>query len=122
MTAQSIDGSKIVADLRTTVAGEVAAARVELTRVLPVVEALTACGILVSIDTMRAEVARAAVAAGAGRVNDVSGGLADPGMAPCVAELGVPYVAMHWRAHSRHLQEHAAYGDVAIRIAAAWTG
>lgn len=88
------------------------ATRVEHTRVLPVVEALTAHGILVSVDTMRAEVARAAVAAGAGIVNDVSGGLADPDMAACVAELGVPYVAMHWRAHSRRMREHAVYGDV----------
>jgi len=93
-------------------------ARVELTRVLPVVEALAAHGILVSVDTMRAEVARAAVAAGAGFVNDVSGGLADPDMAPCVAELGAPYVAMHWRAHSRHMQEHTVYDDVVRDVVA----
>src|SRR5690606_38023359 len=67
----------------------------ELDRVVPVVRALAADGIQVSIDTMRAEVARAAVEAGASIVNDVSGGLADPDMAATVAGLGVDFVAMH---------------------------
>ena len=66
----------------------------------------------VSVDTMRAEVARAAVAAGAVLVNDVSGGRADPRMLATVADLGVPYVLMHWRAHSATMQQHTTYGDV----------
>jgi dihydropteroate synthase len=70
---------------------------VELSRVLPVVEELAARGIRVSIDTMRAAVARAAVEHGAAMVNDVSGGRADPAMAHVVAEAGVPWVLMHWR-------------------------
>jgi len=84
----------------------------ELSRVLPVVRALVGHGIVVSIDTMRASVARAAVAAGAAMVNDVSGGLADPEMTKCVAGLGVHYVAMHWRGHSAHMQHNADYRDV----------
>jgi dihydropteroate synthase len=54
----------------------------------------------VSVDTMRAEVAAAALDAGAVVVNDVSGGLADPEMGALVAERGVPFIAMHWRAHT----------------------
>lgn len=69
----------------------------ELSRVVPVVKGLAALGITVSIDTMHAEVARAALEHGAGIVNDVSGGRADPQMARLVADAGVPWVLMHWR-------------------------
>ena len=58
---------------------------------------------------MRAEVAAAAVEAGAGIVNDVSGGLADPDILRVVAETGVRYVAMHWRAHSDRMTDFATY-------------
>jgi dihydropteroate synthase len=88
----------------------------ELRRVVPVVAELAGDGVLVSVDTMRAEVARQAVAAGAGLVNDVSGGRADPLMLATVAELGVPYVLMHWRAHSTTMQQHATYADVAGEV------
>lgn len=81
----------------------------ELARVIPVVKALAADGVAVSIDTMRAEVAAAAVEAGAVLVNDVSGGLADPDMLSVVAELQVPVVLMHWRGHSRDMQARARY-------------
>ncbi|THJ06521.1 dihydropteroate synthase [Nocardioides sp.] len=81
----------------------------ELDRVVPVIEALAADGALLSVDTMRAEVAARAVAAGARIVNDVSGGLADPEILDVVAETGATYVAMHWRAHSHHMQEFAEY-------------
>ena len=70
----------------------------ELRRVVPVVTALVGAGVAVSVDTMRASVARAAVDAGAVLVNDVSGGLADPRMYSLVADVGVAYVAMHTRA------------------------
>lgn len=80
-------------------------------RVLPVVKALSGQGITVSIDTMRAEVASAAVDAGASLVNDVSGGRADAGMHAAVAQLGVPYVIMHWRGHSDQMNELAIYDD-----------
>ncbi|RKT78987.1 dihydropteroate synthase [Terracoccus luteus] len=84
----------------------------ELRRVLPLVTALADRGAVVSIDTMRAEVAAAAVEAGAGIVNDVSGGLADPDMVPFVAGSGLPFVAMHWRGHSSEMQSRAVYADV----------
>nr|MCU0278065.1 dihydropteroate synthase [Candidatus Nanopelagicales bacterium] len=81
----------------------------ELRRVLPVVEALAAGGVPVSIDTMRAEVAEAAVSAGAVLVNDVSGGLADPALLPFVARAEVPVVLMHWRGHSEQMHLRASY-------------
>ena len=81
----------------------------ELERVVPVIRALAGSGAVVSVDTMRAEVAEAAVAAGASVVNDVSGGLADPAMLPTVAASGAAYVAMHWRAHSDRMSDFAVY-------------
>ena len=88
----------------------------ELRRVLPVIRDLAGRGAVVSIDTMRAEVAAAALDAGAGIVNDVSGGLADPEMVPLVAGAGVPYIAMHWRGHSADMQELAVYDDVVADV------
>ncbi|RJS46080.1 dihydropteroate synthase [Nocardioides cavernaquae] len=84
----------------------------ELARVVPVVEGLAAAGIPVSVDTMRAQVAEAAVAAGAALVNDVSGGLADDAMLSTLARLDVPCVLMHWRGHSIEMQQHTDYGNV----------
>ena len=89
---------------------------VELARVLPVIEELVADGATVSIDTMRAEVARAAVDRGASIVNDVSGGRADPNMHATVAELDVPYVLMHWRSHSTSMDQFAYYNDVVLEV------
>jgi dihydropteroate synthase len=88
----------------------------ELRRVVPVVRELAADGVVVSIDTMRAEVAAAALDVGAALVNDVSGGQADPALPPLVAAAGVPYVVMHWRAHSAQMQEHATYDDVVADV------
>ncbi|WP_329582309.1 dihydropteroate synthase [Streptomyces sp. NBC_01361] len=84
----------------------------ELSRVVPVVRELVRAGVPVSVDTMHAEVAHAAVQAGACLINDVSGGLADPDMAATVAAATVPYVVTHWRAPSREMERHAVYGDV----------
>lgn len=95
-----------------------ASAEVEICRVLPVIEQLVAAGVPVSVDTMRAEVAVAAVRAGAVLVNDVSGGLADPNMLPAVADAGAAYLAMHWRGPSDHMQELAVYDDVVADVAA----
>jgi dihydropteroate synthase len=90
----------------------------ELGRVLPVISALAAQGVTISVDTMRAEVAAAAVGAGAVLVNDVSGGRADPAMFQTVARLDAPYVLMHWRAHSATMQQEAHYDDVVADVAA----
>jgi dihydropteroate synthase len=81
----------------------------ELDRVLPVIRELASEGALVSVDTMRAEVAARAIGAGAGIVNDVSGGLADPRILDVVTDSDARYVAMHWRAHSLHMQDFAVY-------------
>jgi dihydropteroate synthase len=91
-------------------------AEVETARVVPVIRALAARGVPMSIDTTRAAVARAALEAGASVVNDVSGGLADPDMAAVVAEAGVPWVLMHWRGHSRRMQDLATYADVVKEV------
>ena len=92
---------------------------IELERVVPIVSALAAEAVDVSIDTMRAPVARACVAAGAKMVNDVSGGLADPDMLPAVAKMQVQYVAMHWRSHSADMQNFTDYDDVVGDVVAA---
>jgi len=84
----------------------------ELARVLPVVRALVSEAVHVSIDTMRAQVAEAAMEAGAVVVNDVSGGLADPAMFATMAAARRPYVVMHWRGPSAHMVALASYDDV----------
>ncbi len=88
----------------------------ELRRVLPVVRALVAAGVTVSIDTMRAGVAEPCLDAGAAAVNDVSGGCADPGMLPLAARVGAPIILMHWRAHSATMQDLARYDDVVAEV------
>jgi dihydropteroate synthase len=93
-------------------------AATEMARVVPVIQELARHGVIMSIDTTRAEVAQAALAAGAAVVNDVSGGLADPAMASMVAATGVPWILMHWRGHSRHMQTLAVYDDVVAEVRA----
>jgi dihydropteroate synthase len=88
------------------------AAEVEAERVVPVIAELVAAGVVCSVDTTRATVARAALDAGVHVVNDVSGGLADPDMAPMVADAGVPWILMHWRGHSADMDALAVYDDV----------
>ncbi len=90
----------------------------ELRRVLPVVTALAGEGVPVSIDTMRAATAHAAVAAGACLINDVSGALADPRMARVAADTGVDFVATHWRAPSSRMDDRDHYDDVVADVAA----
>ena len=90
----------------------------ELRRVLPVIGELVAAGACVSVDTMRPEVAEAAIAAGARLVNDVSGGQADPAVLRLVAESGVAYICMHWRGHSEDMQSKASYADVVADVIA----
>ena len=65
---------------------------------------------------MRSEVARAAVAAGARYINDVSGGIADPEMHRTAAQLDVHYIAMHWRGHSLDMNSKAVYSDVVAEV------
>ena len=87
----------------------------ERARVVPVIEALVQEGVAVSIDTMHAETALAAVGAGAQLINDVSGGLADEGMPRVVAETGVHYAVMHWRGSA---DADPVYADVVAEVRA----
>lgn len=90
---------------------------IETARILPVVKGLADQGVTVSVDTMRADVARAALESGARIVNDVSGGRGDPAMAPLMAEAGVPWVLMHWcpvRPDRPH--DVPDYGDVVADV------
>lgn len=92
---------------------------VETTRVVPVVKLLAAHGITVSIDTIHAQVARAALENGAQIVNDVSGGRADPAMTDLLVEAGVPWVLMHWRSVSADRpHEVPHYRDVVAEVRA----
>lgn len=91
--------------------------RAEAQRVVPVVKQLAAHGITVSIDTMNAAVAEAALDAGATIVNDVSGGAADPDMAPLVASSGARWVLMHWRpVDPENPHRVPCYRDVAAEV------
>lgn len=92
---------------------------VELERVLPVVEALAASSAIpISIDTMKSAVARRAVEAGASLVNDVTGGLADPGMAEVISGLAVPIVVGHIQGTPRTMQISPSYEDPVDEIRA----
>jgi len=89
----------------------------EMRRVLPVIQGLRACapGILISIDTSKAEVAGQALAAGADLVNDVTAGR-DPGMLEVVAERGAGIVLMHMRGSPRDMQSDTAYEHVVAEV------
>jgi len=93
-------------------------AATEVARVVPVIAGLAAAGVPMSIDTTRAVVAAAAIEAGATVINDVSGGLADPGMATVARESGRPWIMMHWRGHSRDMVQLAVYNDVVAEVRA----
>jgi len=89
----------------------------ELARVIPVITELVKDGAVVSVDTMRSEVAKAAITAGALYVNDVSGGLSDLKMAAVIAaNPKVQYIVMHWRGHSKDMQKQAVYKDVVKEV------
>ena len=88
----------------------------ELRRVVPVVEALCREGMVVSVDTMRASVARASLDKGAAIINDVSAGLADDDMLRVVADSEADYVAMHWRGHGSVMNDLATYSDVTTEV------
>ena len=88
----------------------------EQRRVLPVIEALAAENIVMSVDTLNPETARAAVAAGAHIINDVAGMSLREDMIETVAELGVPYILMHSRGTSLTMDSQAVYTDVAAEV------
>jgi dihydropteroate synthase len=91
----------------------------ELRRVMPVVEALASEGAIpVSIDTSKAVFARAAAAAGASFVNDVTAFRGDPGMAAAVAEAGADVCLLHMQSEPRTMQENPRYDDVVAEVKA----
>lgn len=92
----------------------------EVERVVPVITGLVAAGVPTSVDTMRAAVAEAAIAAGVSVINDVSGGRADPAMAEVVAAADIPWILMHWRAAGdfRHTGPADHYDDVVAEVRA----
>ena len=90
---------------------------IERDRVIPVITELAELGITLSIDTTRANIAQAAIGAGATIVNDVSGGLADSKMAALIASNPtIQYVATHWRGHSKDMQKAAEYKNVVSEV------
>ncbi|ASD23287.1 dihydropteroate synthase [Cryobacterium sp. LW097] len=95
--------------------------QVEQDRVLPVITELRRLGIMTSVDTLNSETAERAADAGVDIINDVSGGLADPGMAAVVARTGLTYIAMHWRGHARTMDTLAEYDDVVATVVAELT-
>ena len=94
----------------------------ELRRVVPVVRELAGTGALISVDTMRASVAAAAIDAGAHIINDVSAGLSDPGMLSVAAETRVPIVLMHWRGYLDRADATFHYDDVVAEVIAELQG
>lgn len=114
----SLDGADIidVGGESTRPGADRVSASEEEARVIPVISALAAHGLTVSIDTMRATTARKAIAAGASIINDVSGGAADPEMFATAAEAGCTYILMHWRGHSKDMNSKAIYSDVVAEV------
>jgi dihydropteroate synthase len=89
----------------------------ELARVIPVIEAIrNVSSIPISVDTTKATVAEAAIAAGADMVNDISGATYDPEMLTTVARLGVPIILMHLRGTPQTMQQMTDYGDLVGEI------
>ena len=89
----------------------------EVARVIPVIKELAKKDTPISIDTTRASVAEQAIKLGISYVNDVSGGLADPEMYKLIAKHPkVQYIIMHWRAHSKTMQDYAIYKDVVKEV------
>jgi dihydropteroate synthase len=91
---------------------------VELARVIPVVAGLAAEGVIVSVDTRHAAVARAALDAGASIVNDVGALAPDDGMLDAVAAAGAAYVIMHLRGEPRTMQDDPRFDDVVAEVEA----
>ncbi|MFF1252203.1 dihydropteroate synthase [Pseudarthrobacter sp. NPDC058329] len=94
----------------------------EQQRVIPVIEALVKAGALVSIDTIHASTAAAALGAGAAIINDVSGLTMEPEMAELVASSKAPYILTHRRGDARTMNSLAEYQDVAGEVVAELAG
>jgi dihydropteroate synthase len=118
--AMAADGADIVdvGGESTRPGAEPVSPELEQKRVIPVIRALAASGVLVSIDSRHAGTMRQAVAAGARIVNDVSALTSDPWSAGVVAELACPVVLMHSRGEAATMDSRAVYGDVVAEVRA----
>ena len=116
---RQIDQGAALIDLgahSTRSGGESPSPQEEIDRLCPVVDALVHDGILVSVDTWRADVARAVVDTGAHVLNDVSAG-SDPAMAAVAANANVPLIVMHMRGRPKqHRDADQRYGDVGSEV------
>jgi dihydropteroate synthase len=89
----------------------------EIRRVVPVIAALAArIQVPISIDTAKANVARAALQAGAAMINDISALRFDPHMGQVAVEFGVPVILMHMRGEPRNMQVNPRYGELVAEI------
>lgn len=89
----------------------------EIARVIPVIDAIKDLGAAISIDTMNSETARAAVAAGASIINDVSGGLNDPEIFRVAKETNSTLIISHWRGHSDRMDSLNQYQSIGKEVA-----
>jgi dihydropteroate synthase len=117
MVAAGVDIIDVGGESTRPGAGAVSADE-EQRRVLPVIRALAGqVAVPISVDTSKASVARAAVDAGAGIINDVSGLAYDPGLAAVAAASGAGLVLMHMRGHPADMYAHAHYDNLASEVA-----
>jgi dihydropteroate synthase len=93
----------------------------EIARIENILKELVAAGVVVSLDTMKSEVAEFGLNAGAKIINDVSGGLADSKMHEVVAKSDCDYVLMHWRGHSDVMNSLAKYDNVVLEVISEWS-
>ncbi|MCP4120403.1 MAG: dihydropteroate synthase [Bacteroidetes bacterium] len=120
--AQSMlkEGADIIdiGGMSTRPGAEIISVEEEMARVIPVINRLHAEDpeVLISIDTVHSETARASVAAGASIVNDISAGTIDPKMLSTVAELKAPYVLMHMKGKPEDMQNNPLYTDAVLEI------
>lgn len=93
---------------------EIIKVKEELNRVIPVIEQIKKQfpAVIISIDTVRSEVARQSVAVGASIINDISAGSIDDQMFKTVAELNIPYILMHMQGKPENMQQEPDYQDV----------
>lgn len=114
------DGANIldIGGMSSRPGAELITVKQELERVLPTIEIIKKHhpSAIMSIDTVHALVAKAAISAGAAIVNDISAGKIDNNMYPTVAELGVPYILMHMKGRPKNMQQSTHYEDISKDI------
>ncbi len=109
------EGAKIIdiGGYSTRPGANVVSLQEELDRVLPIIQQITSrFDVVISVDTFRSQVAKAAVQFGASIINDISAGHDDHAMIDTVAKLGVPYIAMHKKGSPKTMQLNPTYVDV----------